>query len=350
MNRFQISEISEKNNHAGTKANCDITQIAKELGFVELDIRYDSFEHSFKGKILRQKGYYRDWKAVVKNITDGSIVLIQNPYHAKQLTREKSLRLIKKKAKIISLVHDVEELRAYRYNDYYKHEFDLMLEVADVLIVHNEVMKNWFVSKGFSADKIVTLGIFDYLQFECDENKTPSFEKSINVAGNLDPTKCGFILGLTKLQNIKVNLFGSNFDQSVSGFDNIIYHGSFPVDEIPNKLTSGFGLVWDGNDTDGCGGDAGNYLRFNNPHKLSLCLSSGLPVIIWSEAAEAKFVKENNVGLCIDRLSDLNKIFEDMDENQYKELQKNISVIRHNMITGYYAKKALNEALIRLQQ
>ena len=349
MNRFQISVIPEKNNHAGVKANEDITLIAKELGFEELDIKSDSFEYSLKGKILRQKGYYRDWRAAVKKITDGSVVLIQNPYHAKQLKRNKSLQLIKKKAKIIAFVHDVEELRAYRYNDYYKREFDLMLEISDILIVHNDVMKNWFVSKGFSAEKIVTLDIFDYLQSDCDENKTPSFEKTINVAGNLDPEKCGYLMGLTKLKNIKVNMFGSNFDQSLSSFDNINYHGSFPADEIPDKLLSGFGLVWDGNGTDACEGDSGNYLRFNNPHKLSLYLSSGLPVIIWSEAAEAKYVKENNVGICIDRLSDLNKIFENMDEKQYKDLQKNIAAIRHNMVTGYYAKNALNEALIKLR-
>ena len=88
-------------------------------------------------------------------------------------------------------------------------------------------------------------------------------------------------------------------------YPNINYHGSFGVDEIPSKLTRGFGLVWDGDSLDGCRGQSGQYLRYNNPHKLSLYLSSGLPVVIWTGAAEAGFVREHGVGLCVDSLNDL---------------------------------------------
>ena len=66
----------------------------------------------------------------------------------------------KKHVKFISLIHDVEELRAFRYNDYYKGEFEFMLRIADVLIVHNAVMKQFFIERGVSEEKIVTLEIF----------------------------------------------------------------------------------------------------------------------------------------------------------------------------------------------
>lgn len=41
-----------------------------------------------------------------------------------------------------------------------------MLRIADVLIVHNAVMKQFFIERGVSEEKIVTLEIFDYLQKE----------------------------------------------------------------------------------------------------------------------------------------------------------------------------------------
>ncbi|NRO11242.1 Beta-1,6-galactofuranosyltransferase WbbI [Lactobacillus helveticus] len=52
------------------------------------------------------------------------------------------------------------------------------------------------------------------------------------------------------------------------------------------------------------GWNTGNYLRYNDPHKLSLYLASGIPVIIWKKAAEAKFVEENKVGITVDSLED----------------------------------------------
>lgn len=51
-------------------------------------------------------------------------------------------------------------------------------------------------------------------------------------------------------------------------------------------------MVWDGESIDGGLGLSGQYLKYNNPHKLSVIFTSGLPVIIWNEAAEAGLVKD----------------------------------------------------------
>ena len=66
--------------------------------------------------------------------------------------------------KYISIVHDVEELRAFRYNEYYKKEFETMIELADIMVVHNNKMYNWFVENGIEEHKLVNLEIFDYIQ------------------------------------------------------------------------------------------------------------------------------------------------------------------------------------------
>ncbi|MBT8943652.1 galactofuranosyltransferase, partial [Lactobacillus delbrueckii subsp. bulgaricus] len=83
-------------------------------------------------------------------------------------------------------------------------------------------------------------------------------------------------------------------------------------------LNSGFGLIWYGSSIETCDGAFGNYLRYNDPHKLSLYLASALPVIIWSQAAEASFIIDNNLGLTIDSLNDLPKVLNKVTKEEYE--------------------------------
>ncbi len=141
-----------------------------------------------------------------------------------------------------------------------------MLEIADCIIVHNNVMQKFFIEKGFDENKIVVLKIFDYLQDGLDLNVS-KYEKSITIAGNLDINKCKYISQLNELEKVKVNLYGPNFDEKLKIYENLKYNGSFPPNELPQKLDKGFGLVWDGDSLKSCNGCYGQYLKYNNPHK-----------------------------------------------------------------------------------
>ena len=242
------------------------------------------------------------------------------------------------------MVHDVEALRKFRYNDYYKHEFETMLAIADIIIVHNQKMAQYFTEQGVPSQKLVVLEIFDYLQ-KHENHLCPKYEKSITIAGNLDTEKCGYIAELTKLANIEVNLYGPNFDEKMKLCSHIHYKGSYPADEIPEKLTEGFGLVWDGNSLNGCTGESGQYLKYNNPHKLSLYLSSGLPVVIWSGSAEADFVRNNKVGICVDSLSDLQTCFNQLGEEEYAQMACNVQKLAISLRKGDYGTQALKKAI-----
>lgn len=344
MKKYQIVEVEGNHQHAGTKATSDIKCIADSLGYQSIFVKMNTTEDTKIAKVKRQIGYYYDWNEAYKNIETDSIVLLQHPFHNKQLTRGRILAKLKEKkhVKYISVIHDIEKLRKFRYNDYYKHEYEFMKQIADVIICHNDIMKQFLVQDGLEEDKIVVLKIFDYLQNNSE--KIPGFEKSITVAGNLDVTKCGYISELSKLKNINVQLYGPNFSQDLGDYPNIHYHGSFPPDEIPNQLSSGFGLVWDGNSIDGCKGDSGQYLKYNNPHKLSLYLSSGLPVILWKEAAEAKFVNENKIGICVDSLYELENILNSMNKEDYMKIVENVQNIAKQLQKGEYGKTAIVNA------
>ena len=346
MRRYQIVEVTESLNHAGSKATADFAKIADECGYERVNIKMNTTAESKIAKLQRQIGYYFDWNKCYDAIENESVVVLQHPFHHKQFTRESILSKLKnnKKVKFISIVHDVEELRQFMNNqEYYQHEFEFMLEIADVIVVHNSKMLNFFIEKGVHKSKLVNLEIFDYLQNK-DKNKVINFSKTITIAGNLDTTKCKYIGELDKINNIEINLYGPNFNEKLNKNKNIHYKGVLSPDEVPNVLTEGFGLVWDGDGIKGGMGKAGNYIRYNNPHKLSLYLSSGLPVVIWKEAAEAEFVKKNNLGILVDSLDELSDIIPNLNEIEYMNMVKSVNKIAQQLVSGYFGKKAIDEA------
>lgn len=79
-------------------------------------------------------------------------------------------------------------------------------------------------------------------------------------------------------------------------------------------------MGWRFNET--CSGGKGEYLRINNPHKLSLYLAVGLPVIIWDEAAEAEFVLRENVGFTIKSLYELSEKMALISDDDYEIMKK----------------------------
>lgn len=343
MYKFQIAEISGKQAHAGTKATEDVITIAKKIDFEPLYIQMNDSKSGMLHKLNRQIRFLCDWENVYKSIKEDSVVLLQHPFHYPQLTRERNLLKLKKQKNIryICVVHDVEELRTLGKEEYHKREFEFMLQIADVLIVHNDVMRDFFIKKGFEESKIVVLEIFDYLQ---DQNgrKLPCYEKLITIAGNLDVRKSGYLAGLADVA-CEFHLYGPNY--SLEKAKNIIYGGVLTPDQVPKVLTKGFGLIWDGNSVETCEGGFGEYLRYNNPHKLSLYLSSGLPVIIWKDAAEAKFVEENGVGYTVESLYEIPDLMNTISENDYKKISENVAAISKKLVNGEYMQLALNKTI-----
>ena len=343
MNKFQIAEISGEQAHAGTKATEDVITIGERMGFEPVHIRMQDLKQGFIHKLKRQFQFYKDWLRAYRTINEGAIVLLQHPFHYPQLTREKILLKLKKKkhARFISIVHDVEELRTLEKRKYYNHEFEFMMKIADVLIVHNNVMRDFFIKKGVSDERIVVLGIFDYIMDDHSSN-LPVFKKMITIAGNLDIKKSGYLVGLSKV-DCAFCLYGPNY--CLEKTDNVSYGGVLSPEKVSKVLTKGFGLIWDGNSIETCEGGFGDYLRFNNPHKLSLYLSSGLPVIIWKYAAEAKFVEENEVGYVIESLQEISQLMNKASETEYVKIAENTRKISKKLIKGEYMMTALNHAL-----
>lgn len=348
--KYQIVEYKKNENTAASKAVNDVVVIAEQIGFEKKSIIASSSSNNKIYKIIRQLSYAFQWIKVYREIPEGSIVLLQHPFRNRQLLRYRLLSELKKKRKVkyVCLVHDVEQLRGYMFNHHYEVEFSEMLSLANVLIVHNSIMQEFFLEQGVDSSRIINLQIFDYLVPNFTSNQT-LFSRNVYVAGNLDPQKSGYIAKLPQVSGVQFVLYGVNLPGELASCENIDYRGVVQADQLPTKLVEGFGLVWDGNEIDSCSGGTGEYLKYNNPHKLSLYLTSGIPVIIWDQAAESTFVKEHNLGITISSISEISEKLACVTKEEYEKMSQNVKDISNRLVKGGYTTSALNEAVYRLE-
>ncbi|KAF0483945.1 hypothetical protein GBP14_09645 [Pediococcus acidilactici] len=167
---------------------------------------------------------------------------------------------------------------------------------------------------------------------EADKNK------DIIFAGNL--VKSSFL----KKWNINKEIIVYGINPSENYPKNVKYRGVKKPGELVRYLSGSFGLVWDGDSTKTNSGTYGEYTRYNNPHKVSLYLSSGLPVIVWKEAAISKFVEDRNVGITVSDLNEIPDIMEKMSDHQYETILKNVKKVGNEMRRGKYILSAISKA------
>ena len=326
---------------AGKKAPDDITYLTGKLGGRRVSFMQD--DSTIKLSVLRKTRnmYYsfKDWHGLYKKVHRNDIVVIQHPYEGIQAGIKYIPRMQKKGARIVCLIHDIRVLRdsiddkagALTKNKSNAAEVQL-LTMCDFIIAHNASMKKFLVDN-FNLDRrtIYELGIFDYICSNKEKERT--YDRSIAVAGNLSMSKCSYLYKVLEKDIISnpFHLYGPNYSGKS---DKVIYHGVVSPSELPAVMEGSFGLVWDGDEIDRCGGIAGEYLKYNNPHKCSLYLAAGVPVIIWSKAALAGFVEKNGCGIVVDSLLDVNEKINNISSDQYNELLKNTNTIRTKLVNG----------------
>ena len=325
--KYFLKETYVKANHAGPKARMDAEAIMVDVGFEEYYL-----SESRKNNVLNKN----------------DIIVLQFPLLWKSLKKQIRMRFLKKKNfKAYLLIHDIESLRKNKIRTFsdFKHSIihslqnKTVLDRVDGIIAHNNKMKLELVKMGISAEKIVTLEIFDYLIPDFNENKIYDKDK-ILLAGNFDIRKTKYARNLPEKPEFEI--YGINFEHDNLP-NNVHYKGAFSPDELPNHLQGGFGLVWDGDSSDTCSGMYGEYLKINNPHKASLYLASNFPIIVWSQSALADFVKRNDCGIIIDSLFEIAGALGNMDEERYRQLIENSRKIGEKIRRGHYLKKALEE-------
>ena len=341
----QLSPV--KDWHAGLKAPADIAVIAESMGFRTRRL----FSRRPRNPIAHAAtNLLRLLDAVrIAVTTPGhAIVFVQYPVFSAMRPGLICLWLLHKlrHATILSLIHDIDSQRGQGIVDASGMDPGLhsLLKASDKIIVHNENMCAWLARRGIPSDRMIPLGLFDYLIPGFTPSHDIVFDKTVIVAGNLRSQKSPYLSHLKEIEGVRWRLFGPNYDAEWLAGDNVSYGGSFPPEQIPFKLGTGFGLVWDGTDVDTCSGASGEYLRINNPHKLSLFLAAGLPVFIWNEAAEAAFVSKRAVGIPISSLRDIGPCLAKMTAVEYERLVTNVRKVGASLRSGEFTRAAILSA------
>ena len=348
MKYYLKEEFLHDNNvkNAGNKARNDVEEIVKREGYQPLVLSVDNWYEmsTLKAQIHKSKAFGQ----ALAQLKQGDELLIQFPMlHHSFFTTHHVKKAQKKGVKVHFIIHDLEALRYANLDTVpLKHKIRVQIQesgllgAADGIIAHNPIMKSVLVDKGVEADKIVSLGIFDYLIpiFQVKTGLTKN--QPIIVAGNLAQEKAGYLYSLP--EEPAYNLYGVGFEES-RALANETYFGSFLPDELPAALEGGFGLVWDGDSAETCSGVFGEYLRYNNSHKASLYLAAGFPVVVWEESALAHFVIDKQCGLAVSSLSDLKENLDTLSEEQYKEMLENAKQIGSKLRQGQYLRTALSK-------
>jgi len=321
-------------NAAASKAVLDTNAIFSRNGYEDYTLTV--FDNKNRSKYYRL--LLKELLLLLFMIKKGSIVSIQYPL----LSINKVFKYFIKAAKIkgvkfYCIIHDVESLRTGGKDKQLIDSEIRNLNHYDAVIAHNVLMMDWLQNKGLT-NKITSLQLFDYLCEDFTLQAERPFTKTIVFAGNLD--KSSFIYSLATVKKWKFNLYGPYFNQDKAiGQNNVSWRGEFNPQDIVRKLNGCFGLIWDGNSIDECDEVLGNYLKFNNPHKFSLYIAAGLPVIAPENAAISGFIKENKIGLLIKNLNDLDNLR--VDEQAYLEMSSNVMHIRNKVINGYHLTTAI---------
>ena len=339
---YFISRNYQSQSGAAGKAKIDCESAMEMVGFSNIGLRRTTIPSSFKG-------FFISLASVVLGLIRlpiGSTLCIQYP--TKKYYRLMVWVARKKKCKVITIIHD---LRSHR-----KQKMDIAEEIASlnknhVIISHNTAMSEWLRNHGLTC-KLVELEIFDYFNQSEARNVAHSKGESpytIVFAGVLGKIKNGFLYALDTIPevNFEFNIYGPGFDQAALTNHSVVkYKGIFPSSEIVSRIEGDFGLVWDGVSITECAGSFGEYLKINNPHKTSMYLRAGIPVIIWDKAAMAKYIQLNNAGIAVASLADIPSALKQLTPADYANMKANAENIAEKLGRGFYMSTALQKAVV----
>lgn len=324
MRKIQYNVVERETKNASGKAKKDVSVILEKNGFQKM-------YHPSHFQIIR---VFQQFIGITL-LRQKDVLIVQYPANMEFCYRYLGkLKNIKK----IAIIHDMESLRGTKAA---KKEASL-LSMFDVLISHNPKMTAYLREIGLK-NKIVNLNIFDYLM-DGDYRTTELYDKNtVAFAGNLE--KAAFLFQLPKIKGIHFNIYGAAVDQisKLNTCKNISYKGSFSSEKLIENLEGGWGLVWDGESLETCSGITGNYIRYNCPHKVSMCIVSERPIIIWSQAAMADYIVQKKLGIKVDHLSNLKEVMDGVTEDEYQEIIKNIRKEKERLVIGKSLETALKK-------
>lgn len=349
---YYVSAFFWKNYNAASKAKMDVERIFQKMGFDSIDLFKDK-------KNIRVFSIGKLFKLIFTSLFSKkyrhSDVFFQNGTGI-DFFLAPILKFIFRKGKRVIVIHDVETIRLGRKIDFIREKS--VFSKFTHAVCHSQQMADFLKEELGFKGTVLTLGLFDYIidnnsnglkKASNEELPFPNNDKfSIVYAGNLSKWKSGFLHKIFEdnllFKNYRLVLYGKGFDETEKN-ECLDLKGAFPPDELPYHLQGHFGLIWDGDDTDKISGNVGKYLKYNSPHKASLYIVSGLPLICWKEAAVFETIKKYNIGFGIDSLKDLDEKLGNISEQEYYLWKSNTIKLKDKLAQGKNLEEIITQIL-----
>ncbi len=317
--------------HGGGKARVDMEDILAGMGAVNLGLKRTFYRNPVIDFALTFSGVLKFCASVRK----GDVVILQYPV-------KKYYRIIcrvarMKGARVITLIHD---LGCFRRRKLTVAEEMKKLALSDVLIPANVHMIKWLKDHG-CKEPMTDQQVWDY-RSESNPVMPVQPADTCLFVGDLRSAHNGYLYKLP--QSLKIHLYGPGAPKELPG--NIIHHGLTPSDDIIAGSEGRYGLLWYGTGLEHDKTEfIGEYIRICNPHKLALYMLAGKPVVMWSQAADADFVREEGVGITVDSLLEIDKRLSEISDEEYQTMVSNCHSVAAKMKEGFFIRTALERAL-----
>ena len=304
--------------NAAGKAPCDVTAVARSCGYEDIYVYNPHCSNKLISVLIR---LYR-LKRALSCCEKDSTILIQYPCFNEAVFQ--FAKYFFPNRNYITVVHDLNSIRV---NGKISKAEVSALSVFKKIIVHSPEMKDCLSDSLLSGKDYYILDCFPYLTDSvCQQSKSLN---EVCFAGNID--KSVFLKEfIPHVHNIKLKLYG-RMENKLPLSANVEYCGMFNPNDI-SSLSGSWGLVWDGNSVETCSGTWGKYLKIIAPHKFSLYIAAGIPVIVWEKSAMARLVRKYNIGITIESLTELETKIGDVFS--YDEIKENIQHYREDIINA----------------
>lgn len=337
MKKYQIIWAKNKDKAheivgaAGSKAPKDVAIIAQQCGYINRFIICPETSSKLLNVLLRFFLLIRELYKCERN----ALILLQYPCFSEKIFQY--AKIFFPSRRLVTVIHDINSIR--QTGNISKAEIS-SLSVFQEIIVHTPEMKNYLSKFLFGNIKFHILECFPYLtNSQCKKSNSTN---EICFAGNID--KSVFLQEyIQTIKKIKLRLYGK-MERKLFLNQNVMYSGMFNPDDI-STLSGSWGLVWDGNSIESCSGTWGDYLKIIAPHKFSLYLVAGIPVIVWDQSAMAKLVKKYRIGICISNLNELENKILSVSVDFYHELVNNVLAFRDKIKNGNALMGIFNDEL-----
>ena len=341
------------------KGRDDYFEVLRRMGFkcIKIPTVRTGNTHSAAERITQERKLYRAWVKCTDDLGQGDILIIHSPNSEKFLKYGSVIRRIRKRGcKVIVILFELETFFRADYARFgrikraaAKHLESILFRTADVIIAHNDKMKARLESIGVNGNKVVSVGVMDYLRDDPVDKeaclKRITKNGPVVLCSNLAPNKSVFAYHLPEC--LRIDLYGPDYTGPVN--DMVHYRGVYDPVELMDVMEGSFGLVWDSTSPDTCDGPFGEYMLFNNPHKIALYLASGMPVIVWDESAMADFVREEDCGFMVGSLREIPDHIAILSDEDYARMRDNAMRVGADMRKGAHIRSAVEKAVRMLQ-